>query len=815
MSWSIRSFVERNASSEMTVRDLQTFPLRHSSFLRRAVVTCLAIAASFAIRADDGPGIDAICGAVDFRDAACYEITHALEFKRSRAVVHLLRDGLPHCTGWLASCENHIITNEHCVGSQAELDRITFEFEYQRSECGGGSAVPTLQLFGGTLLEVDPALDYALIMPNLAGNDPQSVYGYLQWRTVNPGIDEQIYIPHHPNGDPKQLSIESTHPEDQSGRCEVFSLNEPACSGGPPDIGYYCDTDRGTSGAPLISVQDHKVVSLHHCADCPNRGVPLANIYSDIQASNNPLPACSTCGTLAVPQNLTAAPGGTNSIDLSWDEVGGAPRYRIYRSRDGCDGAFDYLATTPFNSYTDESASGNVDYSYRVSTADDCDGESLLSECATSSTNGPCVDAPSFAGLALAQNTRESTCRIDLEWVAADAFCGGPVRYNVYRSPTSGFTPSAANLLAACVTSTSYADASVADDQFYYYVVRAEDLSAAGSGACGGGVEDGNTLEGSSTVTGPDEILYSHDFETAAGWSLDAVGEWQIAAPSGRGGSADGGRGGPDPSAAFEGLGVLGNDLDGLGTSPGNYEPGIDPPSYAVSDPIDLSSTTEAILRYQRWLGVQRYIKDRATLSAWDGSQWTEVWSNPDVHITDSAWTEEEFDISNIVAGVFDARIRFGLQSSALRDYCGWNVDRLEIYRHGVCTTATVLPAPVPDGRFALGNAATARAMANSMVEITWDVTSCPENSYHLFQGASSNLPEMTYDSAICRLDAGGSDIVDITTPPPGQFTWWLIAAADGSIESHHGYDSRGKRRNARGTTFCALTEQQPAGTCP
>src|SRR3546814_8117553 len=58
-------------------------------------------------------------------------------------------------------------------------------------------------------------------------------------------------------------------------------FRSPACSGGANDIGYYCDTQGGSSGSPVIAYNDHLVVSLHHCANCPNRGVPIQAVITD------------------------------------------------------------------------------------------------------------------------------------------------------------------------------------------------------------------------------------------------------------------------------------------------------------------------------------------------------------------------------------------------------------------------------------------------------------------------------------------------------------------------------------------------------
>ena len=39
------------------------------------------------------------------------------------------------------------------------------------------------------------------------------------------------------------------------------------------DVSYYCDTEGGSSGSPVLSRATNKVVALHHFGGCPNSGV--------------------------------------------------------------------------------------------------------------------------------------------------------------------------------------------------------------------------------------------------------------------------------------------------------------------------------------------------------------------------------------------------------------------------------------------------------------------------------------------------------------------------------------------------------------
>ncbi|MFZ3201776.1 MAG: malectin domain-containing carbohydrate-binding protein [Candidatus Acidiferrales bacterium] len=84
-----------------------------------------------------------------------------------------------------------------------------------------------------------------------------------------------------------------------------------------------------------------------------------------------------------------------------------------------------------------------------------------------SSTSMSCTlpTAPSALGA-----TAISSSQINLSWTASSSSCS--VTYNVYRSTTSGFTPSSANEIASSVSTTSYSDTGLAASTTYYYLVE-------------------------------------------------------------------------------------------------------------------------------------------------------------------------------------------------------------------------------------------------------------------------------------------------------------------------------------------------------
>ena len=67
--------------------------------------------------------------------------------------------------------------------------------------------------------------------------------------------------------------------------------------------------------------------------------------------------------------------------------------------------------------------------------------------------------------------TAVSGSQINLSWTASTSSCA--VSYNVFRSTTSGFTPSTSNRITSGVTGTTFSDTGLAGSTTYFYVVEA------------------------------------------------------------------------------------------------------------------------------------------------------------------------------------------------------------------------------------------------------------------------------------------------------------------------------------------------------
>lgn len=234
---------------------------------------------------------EALCGPDDSEWAKCLQTREPTSYTKSRAVARLLINGTGACTGWLVGSAGHLLTNEHCIGTASDAANTDYEFMAEGATCTTNCASwlgcpGTVAATSATFLRTNATLDYTLVQ---LPTNPTGTYGYFQLRSTGAVVNERMYIPGHPAAWGKRIADLSTHSTDGSGKCEVYSLTQPPCSGGTgSDVGYYCDTQGGSSGSPVVGYGDHLVIALHHCGICPNRGVPIQSVISDLGASLPP-----------------------------------------------------------------------------------------------------------------------------------------------------------------------------------------------------------------------------------------------------------------------------------------------------------------------------------------------------------------------------------------------------------------------------------------------------------------------------------------------------------------------------------------------
>ncbi len=187
-------------------------------------------------------------------------------------------------------------------------------------------------------------------------------------------------------------------------------------------------------------------------------------------------------------------------------------------------------------------------------------------------------------------------------------------------------------------------------------------------------------------ATGIDTV-FADDFEADSGWTVSG-GLWARGTPTGGGGQY----GDPDPSSAHSGMNVFGYNLNG------DYENNM-PERHLTSPAIDCSEISGTTLKFWRWLGVEQSAYDHAYVRiSTNGTTWTTIWENSGT-LSDGAWNEIEYDISDIADGQPTVYIRFTMGSSDISwQYCGWNIDDLEIIGYVCGTNAPIISTTsIPD----------------------------------------------------------------------------------------------------------------------
>jgi MYXO-CTERM domain-containing protein len=182
---------------------------------------------------------------------------------------------------------------------------------------------------------------------------------------------------------------------------------------------------------------------------------------------------------------------------------------------------------------------------------------------------------------------------------------------------------------------------------------------------------DGDTTRPVTLDIGIPEVQYEWPLDEDPGWTTE--GEWAYGKPSGGGGE----HGSRDPTGAHTGDNVYGYNLAG------DYTNGMAEQSL-TSGAIDCSSLTKVSVQFWRWLGVEQSQYDHAYLRvSTDGETWTTVWQNSG-EIADSAWTEQEVDISALADGQSTVYLRWTMGSTDEGwIYCGWNLDDISIWGLG------------------------------------------------------------------------------------------------------------------------------------
>jgi hypothetical protein len=192
-------------------------------------------------------------------------------------------------------------------------------------------------------------------------------------------------------------------------------------------------------------------------------------------------------------------------------------------------------------------------------------------------------------------------------------------------------------------------------------------------------------------------VAYEDDFSTNKGWTgLGGSGEWTIGPAVG--GNGDDEYGGPDPSQDHSPSSddrVLGNDLT---SGDGDYEANLNSTYWVTSPVIDCSDFVGVSLSFYRWLGVEGDDYDNAYFQVYNGSSWVQIFDNGPGTIDDGSWREVSYDVSAYADGNSGFQVRFGIgRSDGGWEYCGWNIDDLEISGYSCLPLPELSATLIPD----------------------------------------------------------------------------------------------------------------------
>lgn len=238
-------------------------------------------------RDSSGMTPDSSCGSDERSDAVCWAQSHPQAFDRSRPVGKVVTTTGIVCTAWRAGSQNRIFTNEHCIANQADVSAAEVWFNYQSGECGGTASGSVTKVAGSTLLAVDETLDFALF--TVSNFDKLDGFGWLGLEVREGVLGEEVFIPQHGYGQPKQISIASDM--NDSGLCQIDDVDHDGY-GQDTDLGYFCDTVASSSGSPVIAAGTGRVLALHHLGGCVNSGAKMSLIWPMVsQHFDNNVPA--------------------------------------------------------------------------------------------------------------------------------------------------------------------------------------------------------------------------------------------------------------------------------------------------------------------------------------------------------------------------------------------------------------------------------------------------------------------------------------------------------------------------------------------
>ncbi len=204
------------------------------------------------------------------------------------------------------------------------------------------------------------------------------------------------------------------------------------------------------------------------------------------------------------PTGLAATATSSSSVNLSWSAVTppancSITSYAVFRSLTNgfTPSANNQVGTASGTSFTDSGLSASTTYYYKVEAVDGAGSSAPSAQASvTTQASGSCTVTPNPPSGVTATATSSSTVNVSWSAVAPPANCSIG-SYLVFRSTTSGFTPSSGNQVGS-TSGTTFNDSGLSASTTYYYKVEAVD--AAGSSAASGQASATTQAGGGGTI---------------------------------------------------------------------------------------------------------------------------------------------------------------------------------------------------------------------------------------------------------------------------------------------------------------------------
>jgi lysyl endopeptidase len=129
------------------------------------------------------------------------------------AVVRILFNGIERCTGTLLNNthpdgRNYILTARHCISSENEANTALFYFNYESPYCNGPDGSSEHSVSGATIRASSDKMDFTLL--ELLDPVPVTFHPYYAGWDNTSTPPSSAYTIHHPEGDVKKISTESS-----------------------------------------------------------------------------------------------------------------------------------------------------------------------------------------------------------------------------------------------------------------------------------------------------------------------------------------------------------------------------------------------------------------------------------------------------------------------------------------------------------------------------------------------------------------------------------------------------------------------------